>query len=77
LSEASSPKRVVFVHPDGLHQICGVLDGDVAPAVLHGPIQVLGRVYHGATLAQVTEHAVYYRPSPVVEGEVVEMPPAV
>ena len=65
MDEPSSPKtlsgkRVVFVHPNGLHQIAGVLDEDLAPSHISGPFHALGNIYSGAKLSKVTDHAVYY-----------------
>lgn len=51
-------KRVVFVHPDGLHQICGV--SDALPVTIEG-FQALGRPVAFASLVRVTPRAAFYK----------------
>lgn len=54
-------KRVVFVHPSGLHQIIGLAPDDNLPVVLDGPIPVGDRVIPFASLVRVTRGAAYYK----------------
>ena len=61
MPDSSTTKRVVFVHPNGMHQICGALDGDVAPSEITCPFVMLGKLYERAKLVSVTERAVYYQ----------------
>jgi len=63
-------KRIVFVHPSGLHQIMGT-DGDLpAPAlpVTAGPFEALGRRVEFASLYRMTSRGAFYR-EPIVPAE--------
>lgn len=61
-------KRIVFQHPDGLHQILGATDGDL-PTVLQFqapdgspvPFETRGRVVPFASLVRVTHRAAFYK----------------
>lgn len=61
-------KRIVFVHPDGLHQIVGATDGElpvtlqfVGPDGQPVPFQARGRVVPFASLVRVTPRAAFYK----------------
>ena len=57
-------KRVVFIHPDGLHQILGVLGTADAPVALPVTVEgftVLGRLVPFASLVKVKRGAAYYK----------------
>jgi hypothetical protein len=51
-------KRVVFIHPDGVHEICGVVDQ--YPITL-GPFPTRGRLVAFASVIRVTARAVFYK----------------
>ena len=67
-------KKIVFVHPDGLHQIIGATDTQ-PPTVLQFrgpdgvvvPFEIRGRVVPFASLYRVTRRAAYYK-EPLVPG---------
>lgn len=60
-------KRVVFVHPDGLHQILGTTAGFERLPVTAENFQTRGRVVPFASLVRVTSRAAYYR-EPIIPG---------
>ena len=52
-------KRVVLVHPDGVRQILGVVEGELS--VTAGPLQERGRDIPFVSLVRVTTRAAYYK----------------
>jgi len=56
----TTPKRVVFIHADGMEQICGAsLVKDLSVCI--GPFTMLGREIPFASLYRVTTRAAYYK----------------
>lgn len=63
-------KRLVFVHPDGLHQILGTVDQatlkvDAPPPVVLPPITLRGAEIPFSSLYRVTTRAALYK-APVI-----------
>jgi len=57
-----APKRVVFVHDDGIHQILGTATDPPVALVPEGDaIEVRGRIIPFASLYRVTTRAAYYK----------------
>ena len=53
--------RIVFVHPDGLHQIMGTDEGMATLPVTAEGFVVLGRAVPFASLYRVTPRIAYYK----------------
>lgn len=55
------PKRVVLIHPDGMRQICGVVEETTELPITVEGFSALGRDVPFASLVRVTARAAYYK----------------